>query len=416
MITRIKIDGYKSFKDFELQMKPLMVLFGPNTSGKSNLLDALRLISLVGSEKDMKDVFKKHRGRAKESLWRKEMNLSSSSSYMRFEADVNLNDDVCNAVEDRIFELRSGLDHAKQDGKKVMINERNLRYSFELEVQSSGATRVTDERLCALTKRSPRKERARNPFIEKVEDKIRIRKESQSHPIFQDVGLDRSVLSTSLYPPHHPHMETLKEELTRWKFYYFEPGKIMREKVPESEVDSIGERGEDLAGFFYTLKNRSEKNFRSARQTARKLIPGIEDFDVKLDKRDAMVELVIKESRGDFSSALISEGTLKILGMLAIFHSLTPPALIGDEGPENGVHPERLHLIAETFKNLASYQGCQVIVNTHSPEFVELFDDENLFSCRKEEGVTTIEPLGEIKPLFRKNQIKDRRSDIPRVE
>ncbi|MFO8056899.1 MAG: AAA family ATPase, partial [bacterium] len=37
MITRIKIDGYKSFQDFELKMKPLMVLFGPNTSGKSNL-------------------------------------------------------------------------------------------------------------------------------------------------------------------------------------------------------------------------------------------------------------------------------------------------------------------------------------------------------------------------------------------
>ncbi len=134
---------------------------------------------------------------------------------------------------------------------------------------------------------------------------------------------------------------------------------------------------------------------------------------MEVDKRDAMVELVIKESEGDFPSSLISEGTLKILGMLAIFHSLSPPALIGYEEPENGVHPERLHLIAETFKNLARYQGCQVIVNTHSPEFVELFDDDDLFSCRKEGGVTAIEPLGEVKPLFRKSLIKERLSDIP---
>ena len=43
MITRIEIDGFKSFADFSLGVPPFLLLVGANASGKSNLLDALRL-------------------------------------------------------------------------------------------------------------------------------------------------------------------------------------------------------------------------------------------------------------------------------------------------------------------------------------------------------------------------------------
>ncbi|MCA2222991.1 AAA family ATPase [Nonomuraea aurantiaca] len=41
MLTRIEIDGFRSFLDFELDVPPFLALVGPNSSGKSNLLDAL---------------------------------------------------------------------------------------------------------------------------------------------------------------------------------------------------------------------------------------------------------------------------------------------------------------------------------------------------------------------------------------
>lgn len=40
MITRIEIDGFKSFLDFKLDVPPFLALVGPNASGKSNLFDA----------------------------------------------------------------------------------------------------------------------------------------------------------------------------------------------------------------------------------------------------------------------------------------------------------------------------------------------------------------------------------------
>src|SRR4051812_24631524 len=45
MLTRIEIDGFKSFEDFELALPPFSVILEPNASGKSNLFDALRLLA-----------------------------------------------------------------------------------------------------------------------------------------------------------------------------------------------------------------------------------------------------------------------------------------------------------------------------------------------------------------------------------
>jgi predicted ATPase len=44
MITRIEIDGFKSFDEFALDLRPFNVLAGLNNSGKSNLLEAIELL------------------------------------------------------------------------------------------------------------------------------------------------------------------------------------------------------------------------------------------------------------------------------------------------------------------------------------------------------------------------------------
>ena len=41
MIKRVKIQGYKSLRNFELELKPFSLIIGPNASGKSNFLNAL---------------------------------------------------------------------------------------------------------------------------------------------------------------------------------------------------------------------------------------------------------------------------------------------------------------------------------------------------------------------------------------
>ncbi len=62
MIRRIRIDGYKSLRGVELALRPLTLIIGPNAGGKSNLFDALGLLSRMATRPSLADAFREHRG------------------------------------------------------------------------------------------------------------------------------------------------------------------------------------------------------------------------------------------------------------------------------------------------------------------------------------------------------------------
>ena len=65
MITYIKINGFKSFQNFEMEFSPLTIIAGTNASGKSNLFDALMLLSRL-AEVDLRTAFEEQRGNPSE--------------------------------------------------------------------------------------------------------------------------------------------------------------------------------------------------------------------------------------------------------------------------------------------------------------------------------------------------------------
>jgi predicted ATPase len=56
MITRLEIDGFKTFQSFVLDFEPFQIIVGPNAVGKSNLFDALRLLSRL-ADLDLRTAF-----------------------------------------------------------------------------------------------------------------------------------------------------------------------------------------------------------------------------------------------------------------------------------------------------------------------------------------------------------------------
>jgi predicted ATPase len=65
LITRIELDGFKTFQDFKLELSPFQVIVGPNGAGKSNLFDALHLLTLLAGT-DLRSAFQELRGDAVE--------------------------------------------------------------------------------------------------------------------------------------------------------------------------------------------------------------------------------------------------------------------------------------------------------------------------------------------------------------
>ena len=412
MLKRIHIQGYKSLEDVEVCLSQLVVLFGPNAAGKSNLLDALQLLSKLGTSRTLKEAFDPpYRGKPLESFTIGQKGIKGLLEQERLsfsiEADLSLSDAVVETVNRQILEMRRphGEGESKERSKlPARVRERDLRYRIEVEMlPRSGLLRVADEYLAALNSKGEPTGK-RKPFLERQDERIHLRHEGQAHPTYYDRYLDHSILSMPHYPPHYPHLAAARRELESWLFFYFEPRERMRAANPVKEVRHIGLMGEELAAFLNTMKSTDERQFRGVEKALHALMPNIDGIEVEVSDLGE-VELRLKEGGVAIPARVLSEGTLRMLGLLALTGVDEAPALVGFEEPENGVHPRRIQLIAELLKTQDTLQQTQYIVTTHSPILPDLLADSSLFVTNRIDRKTRIEPFSTWGPLGRRSDI-----------
>ncbi|MCL2346976.1 MAG: AAA family ATPase [Planctomycetaceae bacterium] len=414
MLKRIKIQNYKSLRDVEVDLQPLTVLFGPNAVGKSNFLDALQLLSRIVSSRTIKTAFDPpYRGKPLESYSIDSGGLEQfqEKESMKFsiEVDVELSDVVIEKVHKQISDMRENTssDKPKEPSRHPRIRERFLRYYVEVEIlPKTGILRIADESLTSLTSKEE-VSRSRSPFLSRdlENNRLHLRMEGQSHPRYFDLGLDHSILSLPLYTPHFPHISAFREEVAQYAFFYFEPRERMRNTCPVREIRQVGAMGEDLPSFLNTLKVTNPLQFKGIESALHEIVPSITGIEVK-PNQFGEVDLWVKEGDKLMSSRVISEGTLRILGLLAIFGTKKGPSLVGFEEPENGIPPRQIGLIAEMLQSKAK-QNVQIIVTTHSAILVDRIPHKLLFPCRKIDGTTMIDTLYRCPPLFKKQVINE---------
>lgn len=423
MLKRVHIKGYKSLTDVEVQLAPLTLLFGPNAAGKSNFLDALQLLSGLATSRTLNEAFNPpYRGKPLESFTIGEKGIGGLLEQERLvfsiEADLHLSDAVVDSVNRQIQEMRrpSGTTRSEETDVRPAVRERHLRYRVGIEmIPRSGILRVTDEYLAALNSRGE-VSRSRHPFIERLDEKIRLRLEGQAHPTDYERYLDHTILSMPHYPPHHPHLTAARRELSSWLFFYFEPRERMRAANPVKEVRHIGLMGEDLAAFLNTLRALKPKQFEVVEKSLRTLIPSVDGIEMDISELGE-VELRLKENGVAIPARVLSEGTLRLLGLLALTGSDSPPSLVGFEEPENGIHPRRIKLIAELLKTRSNSGQSQYVVTTHSPILPDLLPDDSLFITRRIDRQSQIDSFLTWGPLARRNDIEtaldDQQSTLP---
>ena len=389
MLTQLSVRDFKSLRDVKVELPRLAVFFGPNAAGKSNLLDAIQALSWMGNARTLFDALGGPfpiRGHAFEAF-----------SF----ASGGLLD---------LFQQGSARFSLEADLKTV---KGRYRYRIEPEIDfRSGHLSVTDEYLTQLgVTRRPKG----TPAIEKVGSKLHIRRKGKpAHPRQEEIGLNHSMLSDrSLSGTGYPWLEQVRSELANWRTYYYEPRLAMRTEESPADIYDIGIHGEYIASFLYKLRAEYPQHFDAVSRTLRSIVPSVEELSVELDERRGTLNLLIRQAGVDYSSRVLSEGTLRVLALCAVAVNPWGGSLVALEEPENGVHPRRLELIAQLLLSLAEQPGRQVVVTTHSPLFVDAIlkarqdqSEVGLLNVRREDAVgTVIAPLDETGPLFRNTEI-----------
>jgi hypothetical protein len=122
MLTRIEIDGFKSFRDFAMDIPPFLVIIGRNAAGKSNLFDAIQLLGRLAGEPvleaaqpmrgDLADLFHRHTD-------------GTTVDRMSFAVEVLLDRTVTDAF-----------------GDTAEVNHSRLRYELTIELRPADHTRT----------------------------------------------------------------------------------------------------------------------------------------------------------------------------------------------------------------------------------------------------------------------------------
>ena len=417
MLTRLHVKGYKSLIDVEVALKPLTLLFGPNTAGKSNLLDAVQLLSRLATSRTLKEAFDPpYRGKPLESFSMGEGGVKGLLEQERLafsiEADLLISDATAKAVDREIRQMRRpGGDGCGDSGDTpAQVRERRLRYRIEVEMwPRSGLIRTTDEYLAAL-RADGRPTRQRRAFIERQGELVHLRREKQAHPMQYERHLDHAILSMPHYAPHYPHLVAARRELESWQFFYFEPRERMRALMPNKEVRHVGAMGEELAAFLITLKNRQPRQFRALEKALRMLLPDVDGIETDVNDLGE-AEFRLRENGVAIPARVLSEGTLRLLGLLALAGADATPALVGFEEPENGVHPRRIELIADLLKTSAASAQTQYIVTTHSPILPDRLPNESLFVVQRINRKTQVASFETWGPLGRNPDVQDALDD-----
>jgi predicted ATPase len=421
MLTRIEIDGFKTFEGFHLDLGPFLVVLGPNACGKSNLFDAIRLLShLAGT--DLRTAVKEMRGEPHE--------------LFRRQADGSPGKTLALAVEVL-------LDPVVRDPWGATVGIKHPRLRYEVTVERRKGPReierlvVVHEKAAAIPARedrwlpgrrglSPAFKKAfvrrpggtRTPFLEtvRVEGKASFQIHADGHAgrTRSAEAAEATVLS-SITSAEFPHLYALREELRSWRFLQLDPV-AMRRPSPTNAPEQLEPGGANLATVLARIQAETATPERPKGVIAdiaadlASLIAGAVDLSVTEDAQGREYRLDVQMRGGPpFSSRVISDGTLRVLALLALLHDPRYRGLVCLEEPENGVHPFRLRSLIERLRELLSDPASaevdkaeplsQMLLNSHSPVVLScLREGEMVFA----DVVTTVNPQArEVTPKTR---------------
>jgi predicted ATPase len=395
MLNRLHVQGFRSLRDVDVQLAPIVVLLGPNAAGKSNFLEAILLLARLVTERTLADAFRSPlRGYPAESF-----SLPPGTGLPGLlalqHADLVLEADV--------------------DAPKTHSRSRSLRYRVGVRIHpESGDLEVRDEHLVWLSNSGLP---TGPPRIERTGEQLAVRRVGEAGaPRHEPLGLNHTVASNLQYSgrERYPDLDRLRDELASWRTYYLDPHLAMRFPQPPKETADPGPQGEDIAPFLHRLEKGPErrKHFDAIRRALRTAIPSIESLSVDLDPRRGTLDVQISQNGTPYSSRVISEGTMRVLALCAISGNPWPSRLVAFEEPENGVQPRRIETIADLLVSMARRGERQVIVTTHSPVLVSAMwsrrsagnDQILLLRCSESAAGTRIEPV-DFSPLLRDQEI-----------
>lgn len=359
-IESIRLKNFKVFKDVYLTDIPaFLVLVGANGSGKSTLFDVFGFLHdcLKGNVRQALD----SRGRFREVLSR--------------DADQQT---ILIEIQYRML---------------ITGAERLVTYSLEI-AERAGAPFVQREIL--------RYKRGRygSPFhfldfangegfaITNEEDFQKPDEELDRE--YQKVAPDTLAIKGLGQFERFKAASAFRQLIESWHVSDFHINAARGRKEAAGQAEHLSETGDNLPLVARYLFEQHPETFQTILDTIAARVPGVTAVEPKL-MDDGYLTLRFQDGsfKTPFLDRYVSDGTIKMFAYLVLLHDPGPHPLLCVEEPENQLYPKLMAELAEEFR-LYAQRGGQVLVSTHSPDFLNAAALDEVCWLVKEHGFTQI--------------------------
>lgn len=364
-ITRLRAKNYRSIRNLDMELGPLTVLVGPNASGKSNVLDALRFIRdavsrgvdfAISQRQGMDSIRHQHRpgqGRPRD------VELGVSATFSGVALDYN-------------FVLRrdsSGGGRVMREYGSYKLGDESKQVVFDI----------------------------RDGRVMKPRGMSDLKTLLPGDLLFFDHE------RRFLFGEGPDGWETIPYwvmglELSSMRFSHVFPN-VMRGPQKQLNAQLLDEDGQNIASVLREMGRgkRNPTGIQDIREALSLALPGITDVRSRLIGGYLVVQFEHSNIDGGkgiwLDSAQESDGTLRILGLLTAIHQPRLPPLLGIEEPEMAIHPGALPILADEFQEASLRM--QVVITTHSPDFIDRVPVECVRAVEFTDGETRVGKVSE---------------------
>jgi len=358
MLKEIVLKGYKSYNNAVLPLSPLTVLIGANASGKSNALEAFRLLcwlaegqklSVIKQEVDDSDQLL--RGQVTDLGYLNENTFTmgctlDNADWSGFEITLSIRDGELHIVQEKITS-------EKESFPLYRIESASTGVSYDVRVAYNNFARGGKKPQLTCT------------------DQIAIMCQLESSAKFEG---GHKKAQKEIPTATKAFQELLKNTL----FLDPVPALMHGDSFPEKKL-----RGNcsNLSGVLYALWE--DKQNRPLIIAFIKSLPEQDVKDLKFFKdRKGKVSLELVESFGGedrtWSVELLSDGTLRVLAIAAALLSAPEGSTVVIEEIDNGVHPSRAQHLLKTMRIHAEERKLRLLLTTHNPALMDALPDASL--------------------------------------
>lgn len=390
-INSLHVKNFRSIQDVNLDIGSLTVLVGPNASGKSSLMDALRFVS---------NAFR----------W----NLERAISYRNGIGAISRRRMDADELD---FEIRICAE----------IRDHCIEYSFRIVGEDSGSFMV-DEESCKVSgidgSMDPIEFCIREGSMESPEWLLTELSKMGSDAL-NHIGTDNLNLfyilriviflydiRESAYNNQedarvlYELFDELETHFRNMRFYNIFPDAI---RDPQKMMDPhpLQEDGSNIGSVLRDISINHFRNMNRLRGSLDAMIHGITDLRVNPVGKYLVTELAHSDWPQNglsnwFDISQESDGTLRLLAMLAAMNQRPSLPLIGIEEPELAIHPGALIALAEDIEEASRVS--QIVLSTHSAELIDQFSINDIRAVEMVNGITEAGNVSE----SQRNAIKER--------